>query len=267
MLGSARRRSRSRSRPAGGATPAVRVVARRERGAVRIGIGSNCGDPANVGGRSLALGRRAGNGAPGALSDAGVGRPGSPTSSMPRPRRDAARPARAARGAQGARGRPRPHGSFRWGPRAIDLGYPRLRRLRLDDPGLTIPHARLFERAFALGPLAEIDPASRLPLRRCRKPSGRRSSGYRLRKLEAERLCIGTRRWNACARLRSSALPPDSRASASRKRTWKSRYGARAGVPGPVPALPSNRRPPANHRRPAIPATVRCRTTSGRKPC
>jgi 2-amino-4-hydroxy-6-hydroxymethyldihydropteridine diphosphokinase len=31
--------------------------------------------------------------------------------------------------------------------------------VRRDDPHLTIPHARLFERAFALVPLAEIEPA------------------------------------------------------------------------------------------------------------
>ena len=47
---------------------------------------------------------------------------------------------------------------FRWGPRAIDLDILAYGDLRLDDPGLTIPHARLFERAFVLGPLAEIDP-------------------------------------------------------------------------------------------------------------
>jgi 2-amino-4-hydroxy-6-hydroxymethyldihydropteridine diphosphokinase len=49
--------------------------------------------------------------------------------------------------------------SYRWGPRAIDLDILSYGDVRLDDPALTIPHARLFERAFALVPLAEIAPA------------------------------------------------------------------------------------------------------------
>ena len=47
----------------------------------------------------------------------------------------------------------------RWGPRAIDLDILDVEGVRRDDPRLTIPHARLFERAFALVPLAEIEPA------------------------------------------------------------------------------------------------------------
>ena len=49
--------------------------------------------------------------------------------------------------------------TFRWGPRAIDLDILAYDDVRLDEPGLTIPHARLHERAFALVPLAEIDPS------------------------------------------------------------------------------------------------------------
>ena len=49
--------------------------------------------------------------------------------------------------------------SFRWGPRAIDLDILAYDGVRRDDPALTIPHARLNERAFVLVPLAEIDPA------------------------------------------------------------------------------------------------------------
>jgi 2-amino-4-hydroxy-6-hydroxymethyldihydropteridine diphosphokinase len=45
--------------------------------------------------------------------------------------------------------------SFRWGPRTIDLDILDYEGVRLDDPALTIPHARLAERAFALVPLAE----------------------------------------------------------------------------------------------------------------
>jgi 2-amino-4-hydroxy-6-hydroxymethyldihydropteridine diphosphokinase len=49
--------------------------------------------------------------------------------------------------------------TYRWGPRVIDLDILTYDDLVLDEPDLVIPHARLFERAFALGPLAEIEPA------------------------------------------------------------------------------------------------------------
>ena len=49
--------------------------------------------------------------------------------------------------------------SYRWGPRAIDIDILDYDGVRRTDPVLTIPHARLAERAFALVPLAEIDPA------------------------------------------------------------------------------------------------------------
>jgi 2-amino-4-hydroxy-6-hydroxymethyldihydropteridine diphosphokinase len=47
--------------------------------------------------------------------------------------------------------------TFRWGPRVIDLDILAYDELILDEAELTIPHARLRERAFALAPLAEID--------------------------------------------------------------------------------------------------------------
>jgi 2-amino-4-hydroxy-6-hydroxymethyldihydropteridine diphosphokinase len=49
----------------------------------------------------------------------------------------------------------------RWGPRAIDLDILAYDDLTLAEDGLAIPHPRLRERAFALVPLAEIDPAFR----------------------------------------------------------------------------------------------------------
>ncbi len=51
--------------------------------------------------------------------------------------------------------------TFRWGPRAIDLDILAYDDLQVDESDLTVPHARLFERAFALAPLAEIDPSYR----------------------------------------------------------------------------------------------------------
>lgn len=47
--------------------------------------------------------------------------------------------------------------TFRWGPRVLDLDILVYDDLRLDEPDLIVPHARLHERAFALVPLAAID--------------------------------------------------------------------------------------------------------------
>ncbi|MFY9762872.1 MAG: 2-amino-4-hydroxy-6-hydroxymethyldihydropteridine diphosphokinase [Xanthobacteraceae bacterium] len=46
----------------------------------------------------------------------------------------------------------------RWGPRTLDLDLLAYGDLVLDSPDLTLPHPRLFERAFVLVPLAEIVP-------------------------------------------------------------------------------------------------------------
>jgi 2-amino-4-hydroxy-6-hydroxymethyldihydropteridine diphosphokinase len=48
--------------------------------------------------------------------------------------------------------------TYRWGPRVLDLDILAYDELRVDEPDLIIPHARLRERAFALVPLAAIDP-------------------------------------------------------------------------------------------------------------
>ncbi|HHV28991.1 2-amino-4-hydroxy-6-hydroxymethyldihydropteridine diphosphokinase [Acetivibrio mesophilus] len=44
----------------------------------------------------------------------------------------------------------------RWGPRTIDIDILIYGDLRIDTPKLTIPHPRMFERAFVLRPLMEI---------------------------------------------------------------------------------------------------------------
>lgn len=46
----------------------------------------------------------------------------------------------------------------RWGPRTLDIDILAYDDLVLDTPELTLPHLRLFERAFVLVPLAEIAP-------------------------------------------------------------------------------------------------------------
>jgi 2-amino-4-hydroxy-6-hydroxymethyldihydropteridine diphosphokinase len=48
--------------------------------------------------------------------------------------------------------------SRRWGPRVIDVDILAYDALVLDTEALTVPHARLHERAFVLVPLAELDP-------------------------------------------------------------------------------------------------------------
>jgi 2-amino-4-hydroxy-6-hydroxymethyldihydropteridine diphosphokinase len=54
-----------------------------------------------------------------------------------------------------ALGRDRAH-EQRWGPRTADIDLIAYDDLTLDEPHLTLPHPRLFERAFVLVPLAEI---------------------------------------------------------------------------------------------------------------
>jgi 2-amino-4-hydroxy-6-hydroxymethyldihydropteridine diphosphokinase len=62
-------------------------------------------------------------------------------------------------------GRRRAH-ERRWGPRAIDIDLLAYDDLTLALPELTLPHPRLFERAFVLVPLAEIASERRIAGRR-----------------------------------------------------------------------------------------------------
>lgn len=47
---------------------------------------------------------------------------------------------------------------LKWGPRPIDIDILTYDDVVLDEPGLTIPHPHMTERAFVLVPLAEIAP-------------------------------------------------------------------------------------------------------------
>jgi 2-amino-4-hydroxy-6-hydroxymethyldihydropteridine diphosphokinase len=51
----------------------------------------------------------------------------------------------------------------RFGPRTIDLDLLVFGDRQVMEPGLTVPHPRLAERAFALQPLAELDPSLEIP--------------------------------------------------------------------------------------------------------
>ena len=64
--------------------------------------------------------------------------------------------------------------TYRWGPRVLDLDILAYGDERVDEPHLVIPHARLPERAFALVPLAEIDP--RFAAQRDALPPGERAA-------------------------------------------------------------------------------------------
>ena len=46
----------------------------------------------------------------------------------------------------------------RWGPRPVDIDLLSYDNLVIDEPGLILPHPRMFERAFVLVPLNEIVP-------------------------------------------------------------------------------------------------------------
>jgi 2-amino-4-hydroxy-6-hydroxymethyldihydropteridine diphosphokinase len=60
-----------------------------------------------------------------------------------------------AQAVEGELGRDRA-GETRWGPRTCDIDIIAYDDLALDEPGLILPHPRLFKRAFVLLPLAEI---------------------------------------------------------------------------------------------------------------
>jgi 2-amino-4-hydroxy-6-hydroxymethyldihydropteridine diphosphokinase len=49
------------------------------------------------------------------------------------------------------------------GPRTLDLDLLLYGQARIDEPGLRVPHPRLHERAFVLGPLAELSPGLDVP--------------------------------------------------------------------------------------------------------
>jgi 2-amino-4-hydroxy-6-hydroxymethyldihydropteridine diphosphokinase len=46
----------------------------------------------------------------------------------------------------------------RWGPRTLDADVLWIDGVTLDDPELTVPHPRMWERRFVLAPLADLAP-------------------------------------------------------------------------------------------------------------
>ena len=47
---------------------------------------------------------------------------------------------------------------MRWGPRTLDVDVLIMDGLKVDDETLTIPHPRMWERAFVLVPLSDVEP-------------------------------------------------------------------------------------------------------------
>jgi 2-amino-4-hydroxy-6-hydroxymethyldihydropteridine diphosphokinase len=54
-------------------------------------------------------------------------------------------------------------GRDRWGPRSLDLDILIYAELRIDAPGLLLPHPQMHRRAFVLVPLLEIAPQLDIP--------------------------------------------------------------------------------------------------------
>ncbi len=55
--------------------------------------------------------------------------------------------------------------TVRWGPRTLDVDILWIDGYASDDPELTVPHPRMWERAFVVVPLAEIAPDVATPER------------------------------------------------------------------------------------------------------
>jgi 2-amino-4-hydroxy-6-hydroxymethyldihydropteridine diphosphokinase len=52
---------------------------------------------------------------------------------------------------------------LRWGPRIVDVDLLLYDDDVVDEPGLHVPHPRLYQRRFVLEPLAELDPELAIP--------------------------------------------------------------------------------------------------------
>lgn len=50
-----------------------------------------------------------------------------------------------------------------WGPRTIDVDIVAYQDVVSDDPGLTLPHPRVHQRAFVLVPWHDVDPGAEVP--------------------------------------------------------------------------------------------------------
>jgi 2-amino-4-hydroxy-6-hydroxymethyldihydropteridine diphosphokinase len=84
-------------------------------------------------------------------------------------------------------GRERP---FRNAPRTLDIDILLLGGECIDEPDLIVPHPRLTERAFALVPLVEIDPALEIPRRGRAATFLPAVAGQRIEKVKSACQCL-----------------------------------------------------------------------------
>ncbi len=64
---------------------------------------------------------------------------------------------------EGCLGRDRSAAGVRWGPRTIDVDILMVGGLSVNRPELTIPHPRMWQRAFVVAPLLDLEPQMRAP--------------------------------------------------------------------------------------------------------
>ena len=79
-----------------------------------------------------------------------------------------------------AAGRERP---FKDAPRTLDLDLLLYGSETIDEPGLTVPHPRVHERAFALAPVVELDPDCVIPGRGLAREWLARTADQRIERL------------------------------------------------------------------------------------
>jgi 2-amino-4-hydroxy-6-hydroxymethyldihydropteridine diphosphokinase len=84
------------------------------------------------------------------------------------------------RAIEAAAGRERP---FKDAPRTLDLDLLLYGDETIAEPGLAVPHPRLHERAFALAPVVELDPACVIPGRGLAREWLARAADQRIEKL------------------------------------------------------------------------------------
>jgi 2-amino-4-hydroxy-6-hydroxymethyldihydropteridine diphosphokinase len=75
--------------------------------------------------------------------------------------------------------------TFKDAPRALDLDLLLYDGQVIDAPDLVLPHPRLHERAFALAPLVEIDPAAVIPGHGAARDCLARLAGQRVERIDA----------------------------------------------------------------------------------